>query len=89
MNWRAAIVAAALVVACLAFVMLLGAGLLSRDDPEQGGRGIIVFGLLLIVSVAVAAGRAQIAPWPITTWVIIDPSGHVAAHRTARKGQTA
>ncbi|AXQ62966.1 hypothetical protein SEA_ASHERTHEMAN_59 [Gordonia phage Ashertheman] len=56
MNWRAAIVAAAIVVACLAFVMLLGAGLLSRDDPEQGGRGIIVFGLLLIVSVAVAAG---------------------------------
>ncbi|UTN93135.1 membrane protein [Gordonia Phage Phauci] len=56
MNWRAAIVAAAIVLACIAFVLLLGAGLLSRDNPEQGGRGIIVFGLLLLVSVAVAAG---------------------------------
>ncbi|QGJ95839.1 hypothetical protein J1770_gp53 [Gordonia phage EMoore] len=56
MNWRAAVVAAAIVVACIAFVLLLGAGLMTRDDPEQGGRGIVVFGLLLVVSVAVAAG---------------------------------
>ncbi|AXQ62967.1 hypothetical protein SEA_ASHERTHEMAN_60 [Gordonia phage Ashertheman] len=40
-------------------------------------------------TLAQAIARAQTAPWPITTWVIIDPSGHVAAHRTARKGQTA
>ncbi|QDH92079.1 hypothetical protein SEA_GALADRIEL_60 [Gordonia phage Galadriel] len=40
-------------------------------------------------TLAQAIARAQTAPWPITAWVIIDPSGHVAAHRTPRRDQPA
>ncbi|WNY14853.1 hypothetical protein SEA_MOONTOWERMANIA_59 [Gordonia phage MoontowerMania] len=40
-------------------------------------------------TLAQAIARTQTAPWPITAWVIIDPSGHVAAHRTPRRDQPA
>ncbi|AMS03047.1 hypothetical protein SEA_LEONARD_55 [Gordonia phage Leonard] len=54
MNWRAAVVAAAIVVACISALLLVGSGRL--DDEVQAGRGVFVFGLLLTASVAVAAG---------------------------------
>ncbi|AUX81898.1 hypothetical protein FDJ33_gp62 [Gordonia phage Brandonk123] len=56
MNWRAATSTAAVIIACIAFVLLLGAVRLSERDPEAGGRGIIVFGLLFTISVAYAVG---------------------------------
>lgn len=31
-----------------------------------------------------AIALAHVPPWPISTWVIMDPSGHIAAHRTPR-----
>lgn len=35
-------------------------------------------------SLSAAIARANTPPWTITTWMIVDPSGHVAAHRTRR-----
>lgn len=40
-------------------------------------------------TLSAAIARAHIPPWPIASWVIIDPSGHVAAHRTPRRDQPA
>ena len=36
-------------------------------------------------SLAAAIARAHEAPWTATTWLVVDPSGHVAAHRSRRK----
>lgn len=35
-------------------------------------------------SLAAAIARAHEAPWTATTWIVVDPSGHVAAHRGRR-----
>ena len=40
-------------------------------------------------SLAAAIARANTAPWTITPWMIVDPSGHVAAHRPHRKDRPA
>ncbi|UTN91711.1 membrane protein [Gordonia Phage StorminNorm] len=56
MNWRAATCTAAVIIAGIAFVLLCGAVLLTRDDPNTGGRGVVVFGSLFTISVAYAVG---------------------------------
>ena len=37
-------------------------------------------------SLAAAVARGAQAPWTATVWIIIDPSGHVAAHRARSIG---
>ncbi|QDF19483.1 hypothetical protein KNU66_gp61 [Gordonia phage McKinley] len=54
MNWRAAIVAAAIVVAIISALLFVGSARI--DDEVQAGRGVFIFGSLLVASVAVAAG---------------------------------
>ncbi|QDF19638.1 hypothetical protein SEA_TWONLO_53 [Gordonia phage Twonlo] len=36
-------------------------------------------------SLSAAIARANTPPWTITAWLVVDPSGHVAAHRGHRK----
>lgn len=40
-------------------------------------------------SLSEAIARAHTAPWTLVAWVVVDPSGHVAAHRTTRKADPA
>ncbi|QDH93546.1 hypothetical protein SEA_VERITY_60 [Gordonia phage Verity] len=40
-------------------------------------------------TLAAAISKANTAPWTVTAWIVIDPSGHIAAHRTPRKDRPA
>ncbi|QGJ95841.1 hypothetical protein J1770_gp55 [Gordonia phage EMoore] len=40
-------------------------------------------------TLSAAIAKANNAPWTITPWMIVDPSGHVAAHRPHRKDRPA
>lgn len=39
-------------------------------------------------TLAAAISRAHSAPWPSVQWIVVDPSGHVAAHRSRRTTTT-
>ncbi|AXH44920.1 membrane protein [Gordonia phage Flatwoods] len=56
MNWRAAVVAAAIVVACIALVLMVCSVLLAEDRPADAGTLFVFWGVVLVIAVGVATG---------------------------------